>query len=79
MKTQVVDRFPGHEHKAVGGFVFLRLICPAIVSPHVFGKEYIIINIIATIIIIINNNYNKIVIVAQVLWTCLPLKIASEF
>jgi len=33
-----VDKvFPNMTHAVVGGFVFLRFICPAIISPHKFG------------------------------------------
>jgi len=35
---QRVDRvFPNMTHAVVGGFVFLRFLCPAIVTPHKFG------------------------------------------
>ena len=29
--------FPNMTHAVVGGFVFLRFLCPAIVTPHKFG------------------------------------------
>jgi hypothetical protein len=37
LKTSTLARFPGHEQFAVGGFLFLRFICPAIVAPEGFG------------------------------------------
>ncbi|KNC56259.1 uncharacterized protein AMSG_02228 [Thecamonas trahens ATCC 50062] len=37
MKAAVLERWPDEEHIAVGGFVFLRFFCPALVSPHVYG------------------------------------------
>eukprot|EP01092_Planopodium_desertum_P000331 TRINITY_DN10464_c1_g2_i1.p1 TRINITY_DN10464_c1_g2~~TRINITY_DN10464_c1_g2_i1.p1 ORF type:complete len:209 (+),score=21.93 TRINITY_DN10464_c1_g2_i1:51-629(+) len=33
----VVKRFPDSGIRAIGGFIFLRYICPAIVSPTTFG------------------------------------------
>lgn len=33
----VKQKFPGKERLAIGGFVFLRLCCPAIVTPEQFG------------------------------------------
>jgi GTPase-activator protein for Ras-like GTPase/Divergent CRAL/TRIO domain/Cell morphogenesis C-terminal len=37
LKNAVATKFPGHEHTAVGGFIFLRFLCPAIVAPDGFG------------------------------------------
>lgn len=39
VKQQVAAKFHDNnaDYKAVGGFVFLRLLCPAIVAPHVYG------------------------------------------
>ena len=39
VKQEVAAKFPDNnaDYKAVGGFVFLRLLCPAIVAPHVYG------------------------------------------
>jgi len=37
LKQEVGKRFPGAEHSAIGGFIYLRFICPAIVSPEGFG------------------------------------------
>jgi len=37
LQKSVVDRFPNARRKVVGGFFFLRLICPAVVSPEGFG------------------------------------------
>jgi len=37
LKNAVASKFPGHEHTAVGGFIFLRFLCPAIVAPDGFG------------------------------------------
>jgi hypothetical protein len=31
------QKFPNSVHTVVGGFFFLRLVCPAIVSPEGFG------------------------------------------
>eukprot|EP00045_Choanoeca_perplexa_P013125 m.146942 g.146942 ORF g.146942 m.146942 type:complete len:879 (+) comp16247_c0_seq1:218-2854(+) len=32
--NRVEARFPGHGHVVIRGFVFLRLICPALINPH---------------------------------------------
>ena len=37
MKRAVLAKWPEEEHIAVGGFVFLRFFCPALVSPHLYG------------------------------------------
>lgn len=37
IKEEMEKRFPGKGNIGVGGFVFLRLICPAIVAPEVRG------------------------------------------
>ncbi len=37
IKEEVVKRFPGKGNIGVGAFLFLRLICPAIVAPEVRG------------------------------------------
>ena len=37
LQRAVVKRFPAAKRKVVGGFFFLRLICPAVVSPEGFG------------------------------------------
>ncbi len=29
----VIDRFPASKHSAVGGFIFLRFFCPALIQP----------------------------------------------
>ena len=31
-----MKRFPESKHACVGGFIFLRFFCPAILSPEVF-------------------------------------------
>eukprot|EP01156_Anaeramoeba_ignava_P023302 Anaeramoba_ignava/c21439_g1_i2.p1 GENE.c21439_g1_i2~~c21439_g1_i2.p1 ORF type:complete len:697 (+),score=258.24 c21439_g1_i2:1626-3716(+) len=36
LKKEVMCRFPDNVISAVGGFIFLRFICPAMVSPHSF-------------------------------------------
>lgn len=36
-RVKVDQVFPNMTHAVVGGFVFLRFICPAIVTPHKFG------------------------------------------
>lgn len=33
----VGERYPGSERIAVGGFMFLRFLCPAIVAPEAYG------------------------------------------
>eukprot|EP01133_Synstelium_polycarpum_P017457 gene17457-20830_t len=33
----VAETFPGNEKMAIGGVMFLRFICPAIISPEIFG------------------------------------------
>jgi len=37
LKEKTVTRFPEAKRKVVGGFFFLRLLCPAVVSPEGFG------------------------------------------
>jgi len=37
LHTQVQKRFPDRRHTAIGGFIFLRFFCPALVSPDSFG------------------------------------------
>lgn len=37
LQTEAVKRFPGMKDKVVGGFFFLRFICPALVSPEQWG------------------------------------------
>lgn len=37
LKTSVAEKFPGSEHTAVAGFMFLRFLCPAIVAPDGYG------------------------------------------
>lgn len=36
-RERVDQVFPNMTHAVVGGFVFLRFLCPAIISPHKFG------------------------------------------
>ncbi|KYR02236.1 regulator of chromosome condensation domain-containing protein [Tieghemostelium lacteum] len=33
IQSQVVSKFPDNKHSSVGGFIFLRFLCPAIISP----------------------------------------------
>jgi len=33
----VAHKFSGEEYKALGGFLFLRYICPSLVAPHLYG------------------------------------------
>jgi len=37
LHTEVQRRFPDRRHTAIGGFIFLRFFCPALVSPDSFG------------------------------------------
>lgn len=37
LRKSVGEKFPGAEHTAVAGFIFLRYICPAIVAPDGYG------------------------------------------
>jgi len=37
LKETVGEKFPGAEHTAVAGFMFLRFLCPAIIAPDGFG------------------------------------------
>jgi hypothetical protein len=37
LQHAVVHRFPAHALSAIGGFMFLRFICPALVAPDSFG------------------------------------------
>ena len=34
LKQETADKFPEHSKRIVGGHLFLRFICPAIVTPH---------------------------------------------
>eukprot|EP00026_Physarum_polycephalum_P009421 Phypoly_transcript_09544.p1 GENE.Phypoly_transcript_09544~~Phypoly_transcript_09544.p1 ORF type:complete len:375 (+),score=53.97 Phypoly_transcript_09544:237-1361(+) len=36
-QEEVVKVFPEHKHRVVGGFYFLRFLCPALVTPEHFG------------------------------------------
>eukprot|EP01091_Cochliopodium_minus_P010267 TRINITY_DN267_c0_g1_i4.p1 TRINITY_DN267_c0_g1~~TRINITY_DN267_c0_g1_i4.p1 ORF type:complete len:1603 (-),score=597.45 TRINITY_DN267_c0_g1_i4:1934-6742(-) len=37
MQEAVSQKFPGHAHTAIGGFIFLRYICPSLVTPDGYG------------------------------------------
>eukprot|EP01102_Stenamoeba_stenopodia_P002152 TRINITY_DN1191_c0_g1_i1.p1 TRINITY_DN1191_c0_g1~~TRINITY_DN1191_c0_g1_i1.p1 ORF type:complete len:471 (-),score=100.56 TRINITY_DN1191_c0_g1_i1:110-1522(-) len=37
LQQSVIERFPESKHSVVGGFFFLRFMCPAIISPEGFG------------------------------------------
>lgn len=37
LRREVSARFPGSHLQIVGGFLFLRFICPAVVSPETHG------------------------------------------
>jgi len=37
LHNEVQRRFPDRRHTAIGGFIFLRFFCPALVSPDSFG------------------------------------------
>jgi neurofibromin 1 len=37
VRAEVLQRFPEMEDKVVGGFFFLRFICPALVAPEQWG------------------------------------------
>ena len=37
LRRTVQERFPESTYSVVGGFFFLRFVCPAIVSPEGFG------------------------------------------
>ena len=37
LKQIVSEKFPGSEHTAIAGFIFLRFLCPAIVAPDGYG------------------------------------------
>ena len=39
LRREVEARFPNASCSAVGGFYFLRFVCPTIVSPEVIGIE----------------------------------------
>eukprot|EP01119_Soliformovum_irregulare_P023381 TRINITY_DN8156_c0_g2_i2.p1 TRINITY_DN8156_c0_g2~~TRINITY_DN8156_c0_g2_i2.p1 ORF type:complete len:1712 (+),score=184.19 TRINITY_DN8156_c0_g2_i2:33-5138(+) len=37
LREEVSAKFPEQLHKVLGGFIFLRFICPSILAPHVYG------------------------------------------
>ncbi|GAM28582.1 hypothetical protein SAMD00019534_117580 [Acytostelium subglobosum LB1] len=37
LQREVVRRFPDNKHSSVGGFIFLRFLCPAIIAPFTAG------------------------------------------
>lgn len=42
VQEETVKRFPDMRHKVVGGFFFLRFVCPAVVAPEGFGLSDIV-------------------------------------
>ena len=45
----VEARFPGHGHVVIRGFVFLRLVCPALINPHDY---YLLVRHVTVVIIV---------------------------
>jgi len=37
LHSEVLNKFSGEEYKAMGGFLFLRFICPSMLAPHLYG------------------------------------------
>eukprot|EP01132_Coremiostelium_polycephalum_P009133 gene9133-11190_t len=37
LQQEVVKKFPDNKHSSVGGFIFLRFLCPAIIAPQTSG------------------------------------------
>ncbi|GAM20383.1 hypothetical protein SAMD00019534_035580 [Acytostelium subglobosum LB1] len=37
LQQEVVKKFPDNKHSSVGGFIFLRFLCPAIIAPFTAG------------------------------------------
>ncbi|EGC35023.1 hypothetical protein DICPUDRAFT_79261 [Dictyostelium purpureum] len=37
LQKEVVKKFPDNKYSSVGGFIFLRFLCPAILAPHTSG------------------------------------------
>eukprot|EP01133_Synstelium_polycarpum_P013744 gene13744-16212_t len=37
LQREVVSKFPDNKHSSVGGFIFLRFLCPAIIAPFTAG------------------------------------------
>ena len=37
VQKEIGKKFPEMKHKAIGGFFFLRFVCPALVTPEKFG------------------------------------------
>ena len=37
LRSEVTKKFPDHQFQAVGGFIFLRFFCPAIMTPFAYG------------------------------------------
>jgi len=37
VKNEVIKKYPNAEYTTIGGFFFLRFVCPSLIAPHLYG------------------------------------------